>query len=194
LTKQTAANISPKETPMTIRRLVTGHDDRGRSVVVSDGRPPWSKVFEHTPGFASTMVWRTPPKPARPHDGIDPTRAVETFVPAPGGTTFVVVTFPPDSVMGQPGFDPAAAGAEHAEQSPGLVEHFERDNPGMHTTPTVDYAIVLEGEIWLELDDGQATLLKQHDITVQNATRHAWRNKSNAPAKLAFILIGAAGL
>jgi quercetin dioxygenase-like cupin family protein len=169
LTKQTAANFSPKETPMTIRRLVTGHDDRGRSVVVSDGRPPWSKVFEHTPGFASTMVWRTPPKPARPHDGIDPTRAVETFVPA-------------------------AAGAEHAEQSPGLVEHFERDNPGMHTTPTVDYAIVLEGEIWLELDDGQATLLKQHDITVQNATRHAWRNKSNAPAKLAFILIGAAGL
>lgn len=177
---------------MTIRRLVTGHDNRGHSAVVSDGQPPWSKVFEHTPGFASTLVWQTPPKPVRPYDGNDPTRKVETFVPAPGGTTFVVVTFPPDSVTGHPGFDPAAAGAEHAQESPGLVEHFEMDNPGMHTTPTVDYAIVLEGEIWLELDDGKTTLLRQHDVVVQNGTRHAWRNKSNGPAKLAFILIGAA--
>ena len=61
----------------------------------------------------------------------------------------------------------------------------------MHTTPTVDYGIVLEGEIWLELDNGQLWKLKKHDIIVQNGTRHAWRNPSSSPATLAFVLIGA---
>ena len=72
-----------------------------------------------------------------------------------------------------------------------LVE-FEPD--GMHRTPTVDYGIVLDGEIWLELDEGRSALLRQHDVVVQNGTRHAWRNKSNRPATLAFVLIGACGL
>ena len=60
----------------------------------------------------------------------------------------------------------------------------------MHTTPTVDYGIVLDGEIWLELDDGIVVQLKQHDVIVQNGTRHAWRNKSSKATKMAFVLIG----
>jgi quercetin dioxygenase-like cupin family protein len=60
----------------------------------------------------------------------------------------------------------------------------------MHTTPTIDYGIVLEGEIWLELDDGHTVHLEKHDVFVQNATRHAWRNKSATPTKMAFVLIG----
>jgi len=60
----------------------------------------------------------------------------------------------------------------------------------MHTTPTVDYGIVLDGEIWLELDN-ETVHLKRHDIVIQNGTRHAWRNKGTAPATLAFVLIGA---
>jgi len=101
-----------------------------------------------------------------------------------------MVTFPPDSVMADPTFDGFAAGREHAEQSPGLVDFFEPDAPGMHTTPTIDYGIVLEGEIWLELDDGETVHLKKHDVIVQNATRHAWRNKSATSTKMAFVLIG----
>jgi quercetin dioxygenase-like cupin family protein len=81
-------------------------------------------------------------------------------------------------------------GREQAEQSSGLIEYFEPDNPGMHATPTVDYGIVLEGEIWLELDDGKTVHLKTHDVIVQNGTRHAWRNKSSKPTKMAFVLIG----
>ena len=92
--------------------------------------------------------------------------------------------------MADPAFDGSAASREHAEQSPGLVELFEPDAPGMHTTPTIDYGIVLEGEIWLELDDGETVRLKTHDVIVQNATRHAWRNKSATPTKMAFVLIG----
>ena len=173
---------------MKVRRLVTGHDSKGKSVVAHDGAPPWSKDFEHTRGFASSVVWMTVPK--APPDTKDPTLALTSIVPGPGATSFLMVTFPPDSVMGEPSFDPQAAGQEHAEESPGLVTFFEPDAPGMHTTPTVDYGIVLEGEIWLELDDGKTVHLKQHDVIVQNGTRHAWRNKSDAPAKLAFILIG----
>ena len=60
----------------------------------------------------------------------------------------------------------------------------------MHTTDTIDYGIVLSGEIWLEVDDGEETRLRQHDVVIQNGTRHAWRNKSSAPATAAFVLIG----
>ena len=61
----------------------------------------------------------------------------------------------------------------------------------MHTTPTVDYGVVLDGEVWLELDDGKTVHLKEHDVVVQNGTRHAWRNKGTKPATMAFVLIGA---
>jgi quercetin dioxygenase-like cupin family protein len=61
----------------------------------------------------------------------------------------------------------------------------------MHTTDTVDYGIVLEGEVWLELDDGQQIHLHPHDVVVQNGTRHAWRNRSDKPVRMAFVLIGA---
>lgn len=177
---------------MKVRRVVTKRDAQGKSVVASDGLSHWSKDFEHTPGFSSTVVWQTPPIPSLTISGADPTQSVRTLVPSPGGTTFVVVTFPPDAVMGDPKFDPEAAGREHAEESPGLVDCFEPDNPGMHTTPTADYGIVLQGEIWLELDDGKLVHLKQHDVVIQNGTRHAWRNLGKAPATLAFVLIGAA--
>jgi quercetin dioxygenase-like cupin family protein len=173
---------------MKVRRLVTGPDTEGKSVVAHDGAPPWSKDFVHTPGFASSVVWTTA-APVRP-DAKDPTEALTSIVPGPGGTSFVMLTFPPDSVMGDPSFDPQAAGQEHAEESPGLVAFFEPDASGMHTTPTVDYGIVLEGEIWLELDGGKTVHLKQHDVIVQNGTRHAWRNKSTTLTKMAFVLIG----
>jgi quercetin dioxygenase-like cupin family protein len=173
---------------MTVRRLVTGHDTNRRSIVAHDGTPPWSKDFEHTPGFSSSVVWLTPAN-ASP-DARDPTTTLTSIVPGPGGTSFLMVTFPPDSVMVDPTFDASAAGREQAEQSPGLVEFFEPDAPGMHTTPTIDYGIVLEGEIWLELDDGHTVHLEKHDVFVQNATRHAWRNKSATPTKMAFVLIG----
>jgi len=176
---------------MKIRRVVTAHDAAGKSVLGVDGSPPRAKDFVHTPGFASALVWSTPSVPSLPYGGADPTPAVTSFVPEPGATRFLIVAFPPDSVMASENFDPVAAGREHLEEAPGLVEKFEPDNPGMHTTDTVDYGIVLDGEIWLELDDGATVHLKRHDVVIQNGTRHAWRNKGNVPATMAFVLIGA---
>ena len=176
---------------MIVRRVVTGHDKNGKSVFVSDGPPPRSKQFEHTPGFASNLAWATPEIPPLPAGAKDPTLEVKSFVPTPSETRFIIVTFPPDSVYATPGFDFAASGKEAREQSPGLADLFEPDDPAMHTTPTVDCGVILDGEVWLELDDGKSVLLKRHDTFIQNGTRHAWRNKSEKPVTLAVVLIGA---
>ncbi len=87
--------------------------------------------------------------------------------------------------------DHEAAAREYFERLPGLAETFERDEPAMHATPTVDYAVVLEGEIWLEVDDHQTVHLRRGDVVVQNGTRHGWRNKGSQSATMLFVLHGA---
>lgn len=173
---------------MFMRRVVTGHDASGKAVIVSDGPAPRTHDFTHVPGMSTTMFWATAAGGAASAD--DPTPHVVSQVPAPDGTCFVIVRFPPDAVMQVPGFDAAAADAEHRLASPGIAEHFEPDNPGMHVTPTVDYSIILDGEIWLELDGGVLTHLRAGDVVIQNATRHAWRNLSDAPATMAAVQVG----
>lgn len=172
-----------------IRRVVTGTDASGAAVIALDAPPPRTDVFRSIPGLVSRMIWATTGGSTVPFDGDDPTYAVTNFVPAPGETRMLVLTFPPDSVFQSPDFDPQAAAAENLALSPGLAEHFEPD--GKHRTPTIDYGIVLDGEIWLELENGVETCLKPFDIFVQNGTRHAWRNKSDRQATFAVVLVGA---
>ena len=89
------------------------------------------------------------------------------------------------------GIDRGAALAEMEALLPGLAGHMERDSPGMHTTATIDFEVVLEGEIWLELDDGAEVHLRVGDTVVQNGTRPAWRNRGSTTARMAVFLIGA---
>jgi hypothetical protein len=177
---------------MSIRRVVTAKNADGRSVVVSDGPSPREIALKHTPGFISAPIWMSAGTPRLPAAGNDPmSTSGFSLLPDPGGSTFMIVTFPPDSVMMSADFDPAKAGPEHLEAAPGIAETFELENPGMHTTPTVDYAVVLDGEIWLELDDGKTVHLKPCDTVVQQGARHGWRNKGDRAATLAFVLLGA---
>lgn len=176
--------------PKAPRRVVTGIRN-GKSVFVSDSPAPNSHAFRSVPGFVNTVCWATAVVPQLPAPAEDPAPAGTRIVPAPGETRLLVVTFPPDSIMASPDFDGAAAAAEYAEQLPGFAELFEAEHPGMHTTDSIDYDIVLDGEIWLELDDGAEAHLKQGDIAVQCGTRHAWRNKGTKPATMAFVLVGA---
>ena len=88
-------------------------------------------------------------------------------------------------------FDLEAGIAEVGQKLPGMIEVLEPDNPRMHTTDTIDFVVVLSGEVWLELDGGQQTLVKAGDIVVQNGTRHAWNNRSDQPCVMAVSLIGA---
>lgn len=139
--------------------------------------------------MSHAQIWATAPVPVLAAEVFDPTPILESFHPPPGGTQFMFVTFPPDSVMQALEFDGAAARAENVRAVPGIGERFEPS--GMHKTDTVDYGIVLEGEIWLELDDGQLEHLGKHDVVVQYGPRHAWRNRTDKPTLMAFVLIGA---
>lgn len=176
---------------MKVRRVVTGRDANGKSVFVAAGDATAQHDYVHIPGMSIVQLWSTPGAPQIPREFTDPAATVQSIVPGPGGTQFMVVSFPPDAVMMSPSFNPVAAGEENLKAAPGLAERFERDNPGMHATDTIDYGIVLDGEIWLELDDGQTQHLRKHDVIVQNGTRHAWRNRGNAVARVAFVMIGA---
>jgi mannose-6-phosphate isomerase-like protein (cupin superfamily) len=174
---------------MEVRRVVTGKVG-GKSKIISEGGTRRSRVFKKIPGQSSTLLWSTSATPTAPYDGTDTVSEASSYVPVqPGETRLMIVTFPPDTVMMN--IDPVAGFQEFAEHIPDLAAKMEPDSPGMHTTQTIDYGIILDGEVWLELDDGKQVHLKPHDVVVQNGTRHAWRNKSDRPVKIAFVLIGA---
>lgn len=177
---------------MTFRRVVTIRNVEGKSTLASDGPSPAARALRHTPGFVMRPLWLTKSPTRNSTDGAETTQNIDSLVPPPGGSTFFIVTFPPDSVMQSPDFDPERAYAEHLEVAPGITELMEPDNPGMHATPTLDYGIVLEGEVWLELDDGEMVHMKKNDVVVQNGARHAWRNTGDQPVTMAFVMVGAA--
>lgn len=176
---------------MHIRRIVTGHDQTGKSIFLRDSAAPRTTEFKSVPGFLTSLLWETAPDARVPAADGDPAVSARSWAPPPGGTNLMFITFPPDAVMQSPGFDPAAAGAEYMQVLPGLAEKFEMDHPGMHTTDSVDYGVLVEGELHLELDDGATKKLTPRDVVVQNGTRHAWRNKSDKPATMLFVLVGA---
>jgi mannose-6-phosphate isomerase-like protein (cupin superfamily) len=176
---------------MKIRRVVTGLDASGHATVVSDGPAPRSHDLVSVPGMSTSMLWATAPGEPIRLDGSDPTPGVRRQLPEPGGTCFLIIRFPPDSAYASPSFDAAAASAERRIAFPGVAELLEPDHPGMHTTESVDYVLVLDGELWLELDDGRLTRLGPGDTVVQNGTRHAWRNLGAQPATVAVVQVGA---
>ena len=170
----------------SIRRVVTGHDARGRSVIVSDGPSPHVLTIPGRTDFGLTNLWITDGAPASNAGDADAAARPVVLEPPLNGTIFRIVEFPPDRAPG--GFDRAAAfkamGAGHA-MDPDASRH-----PGMHKTDTVDYALVLSGEIWALMDDGE-TLLRAGDTLVQRGTNHAWSNRSQRPCLVAFILVSA---
>ena len=174
-----------------VRRIVTG-ERNGKSVVVSDGPLESTHDYAAVPGFRTTLAWATTTaEPTLPFDGRDPVAGILSMLPAPHGTRMIIVQFPPDSVMAAPDFDGAAAGAEYARYLPGLAESFDTDGSGFHRTATLDYDVILSGELWLELDDGEMRRLTAGDIVIQNGTRHAWRNRTRLPSVMLSVLIGA---
>jgi hypothetical protein len=172
---------------MDVRRIVTGIGVDGAVVVTDDLVAPITVAL--MPGSEFHAVWGADGPQQLPSNGGRPV-SFGWFPPATG-CRFGLVTIGPDSAGLPAGFDLGAAIDEVAAKLPGMVEVLEPDHPGMHTTDTVDYTVILSGEIWLELDHRRETHLTAGDTVIQNGTRHAWRNKSDQPCTMAVALIGA---
>lgn len=176
-----------------MKRVVTGHDSNGKSIFVSQAPPRRKVTLVAVPGLEFAELWATEGRQSIPVSTQDPALTMESFVPSPEGTRFRVVVFPPESEAPESApteEQAAAARAEILAKLPGLGETVEPDFR-MHTTDTIDYGIVVSGEIWLDLDDGQETLLRTGDCVIQNGTRHAWRNRSGQPCRMVFVMVGA---
>ena len=173
-----------------IHRVVTGHDDRGHAVILIDDIAPNAFSSPTIPGFGAAVPWLSshPIDHATDHDPVGQGSPVPTF-PRVGETVFRIAEFPPDSAYPEDAkdaifeeIDGKAEAADGATHSGG--KHF-----WFHRTDSLDYAIVLEGEITLLVDDGEATL-KAGDVAIQRATSHAWSNRTDSIARVAFVLIG----
>lgn len=176
---------------MKIRRIVVGTGENGNGEIVSDTAAVKGITLDALPGFESALFWATSAQaivgPGVPHNS---ERTVGS-IPLVGETRLNIVSIPPDSMMAQPEFDGAAFGKELYEKMPEFASTFEVNEPGMHRTDSIDYALLLEGEVVLELGDGQKIQLNKHDVVVQHGNKHAWRNVSNKTALILFVLVGA---
>ncbi len=173
---------------MLVRRVVTGHSAEGKSVVVSDG-PAEPVQLSLMPGADLHRLWGADEVPRFPDRGEPP--PAHDYFPPPGGVRFAFFTVPPESQVPPADVDFGAARQEVERKMPGALQYHESTAPGMHTTPTLDFEVVLAGEVWMELDDGVVVHLRAGDTVIQNGTRHAWRNHTDQPAVLAVFLAGA---
>jgi mannose-6-phosphate isomerase-like protein (cupin superfamily) len=170
-----------------VRRVVTGLDEQGRSVVISDSAVS-PLTARAVPGYAWHRLWSFDASPVVPNDG-RPSHAPAHF-PPPEGVRFIVFTVPPRATPSAGGVDPEAA-QELEEKFPGRAAHMESDQTGLHTTATIDLIYILSGEVSLELDGGKEVHLRAGDTVVQNGVRHAWRNYSDRPCSLVACILGA---
>lgn len=161
-----------------VRRIVTGVNSEGRSVIVSDGPTQNFALPDHSP-IVAQVVWVTGEGAAA---GDDPAPAGHHFdFHSEGGTVLRIVDFPPDDTYDvdkvQEFLD------ENKVRDANAPRHF-----WFHKTSSLDYAIVLEGEIYAMMDDGE-TLMREGDVLIQRATNHSWSNRSGKTCRMAFVLI-----
>ena len=165
-----------------VRRVVTGHDKDGTAIIALDGIAQKVRMRAAN-GITSTMLWVEDETPSDNSGDADKAEREIGVAPPDGGSIFRIVEFTPDddSVSNEEmkkelGLDP---------DSGGPVRH-----PGMHRTRSVDYAIVLSGEIDMLVDE-EETHLKAGDVVIQRGTNHAWANRGAENCRIAFILIDA---
>jgi mannose-6-phosphate isomerase-like protein (cupin superfamily) len=173
---------------MDIRCVVTGQNESGKSMIMRNThvQPVSLALF---PGYEFHRIWGSDAVPELPSDGTPPTQF--KYFPAKNGFRFGFFTIPPATKTSIDEIGTASAIAEIQEKLPGMIEVLEPDHPGMHTTDTVDFDVVVFGEVYLELDHGAEVLLKAGDCVIQNGTRHAWHNRSSDKCVIAVTLVGA---
>lgn len=172
--------------PPPIRRVLTQDDAGGRSFIAADGPSPAVRLVPERAGYRVTNLWRTAAAPA-PVGAPDSIAQHQGVSPPAGGTVLRIIDFPPEPTDPQElqralqaTFGSMYRDAQHAPK-PG-------EHPGMHRTDTVDYALVLLGEV-VAILDSEETVLRAGDVLIQRGTNHAWANRSGQPARIAFVLV-----
>jgi len=170
-----------------IRRVITGHDKEGKAVCVSDEMATEILQRDTRPGVTLTNFWQSKTTPSE-YDGAEETLGGPFILhPPKNGSIFRMVEFEPEdpevlkNLDGKEAF--SAMGASHA-----IVENAR--HPFMHRTDSVDYAVIVRGQITMLLDDSEVEL-RQGDVVVQRGTNHAWSNRSNETCLIAFVLVDA---
>lgn len=169
-----------------VRRVLTGHDSEGKSTFIADGLAPNVKEMASMPGLALTDLWETRGAPASNAGRDDAADRPVRLEPPRNGSILRVVEFPPDSQWRE------RADARRAFDSIGAGHAADRrsSDPMMHRTRTVDYIIVLKGEIYAVMEKGE-TLLRAGDILVQRGTNHSWSVRGSEPCIVAAVLVDA---
>ena len=174
---------------MAVRRIVTGHDENGKAVVVMDGDAPNVGRPDNRPGVEINNLWIMDDIPVRVHGPEETTDRKIGLLPPKNGSVFRIIKFPPekgwieniDRSTAKASF--ASMGAGDAADSADAPPH-----PLMHKTETIDYAVCLSGEIYLVLDDSEV-LMKAGDTCVQRGTNHAWSNRTDEDCLMMFVLV-----
>lgn len=172
-----------------IRRIVTGHDAAGRSTIVEDRPSPHAMNMAGIASFGVTDIWKTFGAPADLASDADPCGSPITLAPPRHGTVFRIVEFPPDAAY-LATWDPHEAFASLGDSGASAIDPSSSRHAGMHRTQTVDYAVVISGEIWAILDTTEAPM-RAGDVLIQRGTNHSWSNRSDASALVGFVLIDA---
>jgi mannose-6-phosphate isomerase-like protein (cupin superfamily) len=169
-----------------VRRVVTGHDASGKAVVLHDGPTP-TRMTRPDTGVTARLLWHTDATPANMTGTIDRATIKTGIAPPANGSVFRIVEFPPAGDLSKLGNDFYVREMHTAAPS---GKRRPSRHPFMHFTDSIDYAVVMSGEIDMLLDDSEIHL-KAGDVLVQLGTNHAWVNRGSAPCRIAFVLIDA---
>lgn len=171
-----------------IHRVVTAHDADGKSILASNGLLPTVRELESLPGMIFHEVWETGATPAPVDNCPDPTIGPTAHQAPQNGTRIRFVDFPPDDSY----LDQAGARMKELFREVNDVDALtvkpDSPHPMMHRSEAIDYAVVIEGEITLVLDDSEV-LLKPGSVVVQRGTNHAWANRTDLLCRVLYIQI-----
>jgi quercetin dioxygenase-like cupin family protein len=173
-----------------VRRVVTGHDASGRAIVLEDGPCPAVHTNPHRPGHISHDLWKTSASPIPiGAEEPDPTVGPKVLHPPRNGSVFRISIVPPETEATHR-YSPEQAKAAFEAMGAAGASTFGKNqrHPFMHRTESVDYAVVLEGEIVMLLDEGEVHL-EAGDVVIQRGTNHAWANRSGKPVKMLYVLM-----
>lgn len=174
--------------PLPIRRILTGHAPDGRAIVTEAAAPPETFELPSLPGTFFFEIWKCASVPIPVDNGADPTAGPRKMSPTPGGVAVRVVQIPVETAGAALTPEQIAAHFREAGSPEAATLQASAPHPFMHRTESVDFGILIDGELTLILDDSEV-LLHPGDIVVQRGTNHAWSNRGTKPCRIAFVLV-----